>query len=119
MSQGTGSYEVLNSTLSVNQYTATGLEAGLTYNFRVESYNAFGYSQLSSPKSILCATKPSKLSVAPRTSVTNEMVSIDWDPPTTNGLPIIAYSIYIRTGDQLTYISNNSVCNGINNNVIA
>ena len=74
---------------------------------------------LSSPVSILCATKPSKLAAAPVTSVTNDMVTIDWSTPTTNGLPITAYSIFIRTGDQLTYITDNSVCNGISNTVIA
>jgi hypothetical protein len=49
--------------------TASGLTAGLTYNFKVKSLNAFGYSELSQPVSILCATKPST-PVAPTTSVT-------------------------------------------------
>lgn len=99
MSQGTGSYSVLADLYTTRQYTAINLQAGLTYNFKVESKNAYDYSALSEPVSILCATKPSKLATPPTTSVSTNMVTIDWTTPTTNGLPITAYSIYIRKGD--------------------
>lgn len=92
--------------------------AGLTYNFKVESLNAFGYSVLSQPVSILCATIPSQ-PTAPVTSVSTSFVTITWATPVTNGLPITSYSIYIRKGDQLTYITNNAVCDGTSALVIS
>lgn len=92
--------------------------AGLTYNFKVESLNAFGYSVLSQPVSIFCATIPSQ-PTAPVTSVSTSFVTITWATPVTNGLPITSYSIYIRKGDQLTYITNNAVCDGTSALVIS
>ena len=44
ISNGTGSFVVLATNVTVKQYTATGLTSGVTYNFIVESLNAFGYS---------------------------------------------------------------------------
>jgi hypothetical protein len=39
-------------------YTATGLTAGLTYKFTIEARNSYGYSDPSTPVSIICATIP-------------------------------------------------------------
>jgi hypothetical protein len=99
MSEGSGTYTVLDSLVLVKSFKAESLTAGNTYNFRVEALNKFGYSVYSSVKSILCATKPSKLVLAPVTSVSTSFATIDWATPTLNGLPITSYSVYIRTGD--------------------
>jgi hypothetical protein len=47
MSEGSGTYSVLDSLVLVKQYKATGLTAGRTYNFKVEALNKFGYSVFS------------------------------------------------------------------------
>lgn len=99
MSEGSGDFDVLDSEVLVRQYQATQLTPGATYNFKVEALNKFGYSVFSSTKSILCATSPSKLALAPITSVSTSFVTIDWETPTLNGLPITSYSIFIRKGD--------------------
>ncbi len=57
--QALGIYIVRASEITATSYTATGLTAGLTYKFKVESRNSFGYSDLSSEISIICATLPS------------------------------------------------------------
>jgi len=96
---GLGTYSELVPLAFIKEYTASGLTAGHTYNFKVEAYNAFGYGGFSSAKSIKCATKPSKIVAPPTTSVSTRFVTIDWTTPNSNGLPITAYSIYIRKGD--------------------
>jgi len=91
MSEGSGAYyEPADNivTSPIREFKAISLLPEKIYNFKVQSENAFGYSVLSAAKSILCATKPSKLSLAPTTSVTTNMVTIDWSTPTLNGLPI-------------------------------
>jgi len=52
-------YIVRASEITTTSYTATGLMPGLTYRFKVESRNSYGYSVLSDEISILCATIPS------------------------------------------------------------
>ncbi len=79
----------------MNSYTATGLTAGLIYQFKLEALNGFGYSDFSSSISILCATVPDS-PVAPRTSVVENNVIFDWDAPNSNGTPLTGYKIYIR-----------------------
>jgi len=65
----------------------------------------------------LCATKPST-PIAPTTSVSTSFVTITWTAPLGNGLPITAYSIYLRTAN-LTYVTDNTVCNGLDPTVIS
>lgn len=50
----------LASGVTSTSYTATGLTAGLTYKFKVEARNEFGYSQMSEEVEILCATYPER-----------------------------------------------------------
>ena len=59
--------------ITANSYTATNLNAGTTYAFKVESRNSFGYSAPSAAASILCATVPS-MPVAPTTLVIADQV---------------------------------------------
>lgn len=60
--------------------------------------------------------------MAPSTSVSTNIVTVSWTAPLinglANGLPIISYSIYLRAAN-LTYISDNNVCNGLSPTVIA
>jgi hypothetical protein len=49
-------------------YTAEGLQAGLTYKFRIYARNAVGYGDPSSPVSILTAVVPSA-PAAPTTQI--------------------------------------------------
>lgn len=55
-----GTLSVLDSGVAQTSYTATSLTAGLTYKFKVEAQNEFGYSEPSVLVQILCATYPEK-----------------------------------------------------------
>ena len=56
--QATGTYIILADRLTTLTYTATTLQMGLTYKFKVQSRNAFGFSLDSNEVSILQAEKP-------------------------------------------------------------
>ena len=95
ISQSGGAYSVLASNVVSSSYTAIDLTAGVTYQFRVESRNSYGYSAYSSSISLLCAYKADPpLTVT--TSNTENKVTVSWSSPTTNGSPITAYKIYIQ-----------------------
>ena len=73
-------YIVLASEITTTSYTVTGLTAGLTYRFKVESRNSYGFSILSSEVSILCATIPS-IPTTPTTTNVLDKVLFDWIAP--------------------------------------
>jgi hypothetical protein len=50
---------VLKSGILTKTFTATGLTVGLTYKFKVEARNLFGFSATSSEISLLAAYVPS------------------------------------------------------------
>ncbi len=52
------SYLVLASNLVNPSYTAIELTSGITYQFKVESRNSYGYSAYSDSITLLCAYKP-------------------------------------------------------------
>lgn len=52
---GSDAYLVLESGITTKSYTATGLSAGVTYHFKVEARNVYGYSEFSNEVSILAA----------------------------------------------------------------
>ena len=83
------------SNIASPSYTAIELTAGVTYEFKIESRNSYGYSTYSSSISLLCAFVP-----YPPTTVTTEnsanKVTITWSSPITNGSPITYFKIYIR-----------------------
>jgi hypothetical protein len=81
---------------------ATGLTPGTTYSFKVESRNSYDYSAYSLPFSILCAIEPEAPN-APTTTISNDLVILDWDEPVTNGSPITGYKIYILESDGVTW----------------
>jgi hypothetical protein len=90
-----GTFVELASNIVATTYTATGLTYGLTYTFRVEARNAFGYSAYSDSIAILCATHPEK-PATPTTTVVTNYVIFNWDAPVDNGTPITSYQVYIR-----------------------
>jgi hypothetical protein len=98
-------------------YTATGLTSGLTYRFKVEAKNAFGYSAFSDEVVILCAAVPSTV-ITPTTTVVADNIIFDWDAPSANGISISGYKVFIRKAD-LAYILDPSVCNGLDLIVMA
>lgn len=82
----------------------------MTYKFKVESRNSFGFSVLSNEISILCATVPS-IPATPLTENILEKVLFDWTAPTGNGLSISSYSVLIRKSDN-SYAEQIDYCNG-------
>jgi hypothetical protein len=88
------------------------LTQGQTYNFRVESRNAVGYSLLSEPIAIVAAIGPSQ-PPAPTTSVVVNDVIISWTVPVTdNGSPITSYKIFIQQSDEVSYSMETTHCDG-------
>jgi hypothetical protein len=67
--------------------TATGLQYGLIYTFRVESRNEFGHSTTYSEITILCAAEP-EAPGTPSTVVVFDEVIMSWNTPIDNGTPI-------------------------------
>jgi hypothetical protein len=96
--QGTGNWVPLSIGVLNQYYTATGLTAGVTYQFTVEARNSFDYSEESDVVSILCATVPAK-PTAPTTTVINGDVIVTWPQPDSNGTPITAYTIFLKQFD--------------------
>lgn len=89
----------------------------MTYKFRVESRNSYGYSSASYEISIICATTPS----VPATLISQNIldyVQLSWVAPSSNGLAITSYTVLIRKSDN-TYIQNIAFCNGANSVVLS
>lgn len=99
-------------------YTAQNLEMGTTYNFKVLARNALGYSDDSNEIQVIAAAKPSK-PYSPSTSFAEDIVTIYWDEPITNGAEIIAYDIKIRHSNFATYSSNTEYCDGTDATIVA
>ena len=92
-----GSYDILQSNIPVGTttFTATGLSAGSTYKFKVQSENDYDFSDYSNEVVILAAQKPSA-PPAPETSISGLNVKIHWGTSSDNGSPITGYTIYIQ-----------------------
>jgi hypothetical protein len=58
MAQSDGTYSILASNVVSSSYTAIDLTAGVTYQFKIESRNSYGYSTYSGSISLLCAFVP-------------------------------------------------------------
>ena len=56
--QGTSDWTILASDVEQTYYTATNLQYGTTYSFKVESLTSYSYSPESIPISLLCAAAP-------------------------------------------------------------
>ena len=85
-----------------SSYTAVGLNAGTTYEFKVESRNSYGYSTYSGDLSLLCAFIAEPSTQITSTNLNNQVI-FDWTEPVSNGSPITEYKLFIRQSDQSTF----------------
>jgi hypothetical protein len=86
----------------IEQYTVTGLTAGVTYKFKVQARNTEGFSAYSAEVEILAAQAPSA-PLTPTTTISGSNVVVNWSAPTDNGSPILGYLILIRQSDLTTF----------------
>ena len=91
-------------------YKTVGLTAGVTYKFKIEARNTYGYSVYSNELSILCATVPSVPATPANSNILNQ-VKFDWTAPAENGLAITSYTVLIRSSDN-QYTEILDYCNG-------
>jgi hypothetical protein len=112
-----GSYSVLESGITDTSYTATGLTAGTIYEFKIESRNSYGYSTYSDVIILLCAfiAEPP---VTVTTANVNELVTISWSEPVSNGSPITSYRIYVQEHGSTTFTEETFECVGTDSTVI-
>ena len=101
--EASGSDQVLVSNVLGTAYTHTGLTQGTTYTYKVQARNAYGYSGMSEPTSILASALPSK----PRDllndpSVTDAgQIGMVWTAPiTSGGSPVQDYMIEYDNAQQ-------------------
>lgn len=108
-----GYYDILQSGIPVGTttFTATGLTAGTTYKFKVQSQNDYDYSDYSNEVSILAAQKPSA-PPAPVTSISALNVKITWGASSDNGSPITGYTIYIKKYGSDDFAIESTNCHG-------
>ena len=113
-----GVYSYLADGLTSAHYTATGLNYGTVYSFKVESRNSYDYSAFSAPISLLCAIEPAK-PLAPTTSIYLSNVIIDWEAPNNHGTEITNYKVYLRESDGVTFTQESVDCDGTDETVKA
>lgn len=106
-----GEYSVLQDNWYMTSFTASDLVMGTTYTFKVHARNSMGYSGDSNEITVIAAAKPSK-PYSPTSSFANDIVTISWPLPTTNGADIISYSIKIRHSNMATYSEELTYCDG-------
>jgi len=104
-----GTFSVLASGITVTNYKAELLTAGVIYEFTVEAQNSYNYGAASAEIALLCAFIPEPPSTV-STSNVNDKVVFSWNEPVTNGSPITAFKIFIRTSDQATYVEETTIC---------
>ena len=86
----TGSFSVLASGVTETHFTATGIQASLTYTFMVQARNVYGLSLNSLPVSILSAQTPNT-PAAPTTQLSGTNMIINWVAPGSGGSSINGY----------------------------
>ena len=109
----------LASGVKSEAFTISGLVAGTTYTYAVQSRNIVGYSVQSTAVSLVAAQGPS----TPNTPVTyidevQNRVYIQWDEPSSNGSPITGYVVKIRSSDLVTFYEDTASCNGLQTSII-
>jgi hypothetical protein len=111
-------FSILDST-ATTAYLVTGLTAGVSYVFKVEARNEYGYSDLSAPLTLLCAyiadipTNVQTLMVESDT-----YVQISWDLGSDNGSAISEFKVYIKQHGSETYTREKFDCLGVSQAVI-
>jgi hypothetical protein len=117
------SWTTLETDILQKQYTATGLDQGNTYKFRVYACNQVGYSEASEEIHILTAIIPDAPSDVLTTVVANDIV-ITWSSPSEDflqdyGANLLHYTIEIQGGDETSYFTELTHCNGADSGIIS
>ena len=108
---------MLASGVTDTAFLATGLTAGVVYQFKIESRNSYSYSDFSETITLLCAFKPDPpLTVT--TANTNDLITVSWSEPEANGLIVTSYRIYVEESGG--FFSQESVdCKGASSEVVS
>ena len=117
MAQGDDVYSEVATGVTTRYHTVTGLQAGLTYKFKIESRNVVYYSSPITPVEVLCATKPG-IVATPTTTNSNSVIVFDWEAPANNGLPITSYQILVQTSSN-TFVQDLNYCIGNDASVLS
>jgi hypothetical protein len=117
VAQQGGSFTVLASTADTS-YLVTSLTSGLTYEFKVEAKNEYGYSEFSTTLTLLAAYIP-EVPTSVSTEIDGSQVKVLWSLPSDNGSPITEYRIYIKEVGTTTYTLENTNCDGTQVSVIS
>lgn len=106
-----GAFSVLESGITGTTYTAITLTVGTTYEFKIESRNSYGFSNYSDVVKQLCAfiAEPPLMVT---TANFNDIVTISWSEPVSNGSPITAYRIYVQENGSTTFTEETLECVG-------
>lgn len=112
-----GEYSVLASGLTTAEYTAVDLVSGTTYEFKVESRNAYEYSPYSDSITLLAAFKP-EAPVTVTTANSLDKIVLQWSMPATNGSPITGYEIYIQQHASTDLAQESVECDGTTQELI-
>ena len=77
-----GTFTLVASGITQTSYVQKGLTAGASYNFRLRTRNAVGFSSYSIVFTIVAATVPS-LPIAPTTTLSGDLayIVIAWQAP--------------------------------------
>jgi hypothetical protein len=117
MAELNGIFSVLDSS-SNTYYTASGLTAGTTYEFKIEARNQYDFSVYSDTITLYCAYIP-EIPTSVTTEIDGSQVKVLWSLPSDNGSPITAYKVYIKEIGTETYTLENTDCDGTQASVIS
>ena len=106
---GSVSYYLLEDL--VTPYTVIGLSPLISYQFKVQARNIYGYGPFSSLSSIKTTSVPYTMA-APVTTGTGIDIELTWTEPSTGGESITAYQIKIYVPSTLTYVEDLTYCDG-------
>ena len=108
--QGTGTWTQLVITQNT-YYNLTGLSDGLSYNFKIRSYNKYGAGAYSQIKLITTKLSPDQPN-SPTISWQGNYIKVQWTAPPTNGYAIDRYKIVIETSTVNNFIELSTTCDG-------
>lgn len=97
-----GDFELLQSGVTDTLFTAASLTQGLTYQFKIQARNLYGFSSFSNTVSILTAQEPDQPG-APTTVWSPDDVIVTWTAPNDGGSPITGFIVTFRQSDELTF----------------
>jgi hypothetical protein len=113
--------EVLTEGVQTTTYTATGLTQGLTYRFKVQARNIYGFSLGTTNEVIILAAQIPDVPSAPVTSfiANSDTVQVNWVAPNDGGSPITSYTVYFADLGQLNFIAQPAYCDGSDQTIMA